>query len=220
MRSVSCIIPAYNEQQTIRAVIDTALHHPLVSEVIVVDDGSKDFTANVAERAGATVITNQKNLGKAQSMDRGVSAARNDTLLFLDADLRGLTPAHLTSLIEPVITQRADMTIALRDRGNWLAKLNARLGPWIAGERCLSRRLWQSIPNEYKKGFQIELALNHLALSQGFSVQTVLLHNLSIRRKEQKMGVARGLLARISMIWELIVVTIKLRVSKFPISND
>ncbi len=211
--TVSCIIPAWNEQQTIASVIDVAIHHLLVSEVIVVDDGSSDRTAAVAREFGATVITNEKNIGKAQSMDRGVAAAKSDVILFLDADLRGLTPNHLTALIEPVLTKSADMTIALRDRGSVLATLNARLGPWIAGERCLHRSLWNIVPQEYKKGFQIELALNHMALKQHCTVQTILLNDLSVRKKEQKIGVVRGLWARMKMIWELIGVTIKLRVS-------
>lgn len=212
--TVSCIIPAYNEQLTIASVINIATHHLLVSEVIVVDDGSSDQTADVARGAGAIVIINELNLGKAQSMDRGVTAAKNNIVLFLDADLRGLTPHHLTALIEPVLTQRADMTIALRDRGSMLAQLNARLGPWIAGERCLHRSLWNMVPSNYKQGFQIELALNHTALKQHLVVQTILLAGLSVRKKEQKIGVVRGLWARMKMIGELIYVSLRLLLRK------
>ncbi len=208
--TVSCIIPAWNEEQTIGAVISIAVHHLLVSEVIVVDDGSTDHTADVARDSSATVITNEKNCGKAQSMDRGVLEAKNDIILFLDADLRGLTANHLTALVEPILTKRSDMTIALRDRGSILAYLNATLGPWIAGERCLNKSLWGSVPNSYKKGFQIELALNHIASKKHLTIQTILLKGLSVRRKEQKVGIVRGLIARVSMIGELIGVMIKL----------
>ncbi|MBI5135103.1 glycosyltransferase [Candidatus Uhrbacteria bacterium] len=212
--TVSCIIPAWNEAATIGALVDIAAHHPLISEVIVVDDGSTDSTANIARTAGATVIRNNRNIGKAQSMDRGVAAARNDMILFLDADLKGLTADHLTNLINPIVANAADMTIAIRDRGGLINKLNAQLGPWIAGERCLPKSLWGSVPAQFKKGFQIELALNHYARSQGLPVQPVFLPGLSIRRKEQKMGLARGLLARITMIGELIQVSLRLLIRK------
>jgi len=210
---ISCIIPAFNEQTTVGEIARIALSISLLDEIIVVNDHSNDHTAEVARKIGAIVIDNTGERGKAQAMEYGVAQANGDVILFLDADLVGLTPTHIESLIQPVFSGRSDMTIAIRDRGSIIASLNKRLGPWIAGERCLKRSLWEGLPNEYKKGFQIELALNHYAAQQRLRVAPILLNGLSIRRKEQKYGVLRGLWMRVKMIGELIIVFTKLHLA-------
>src|SRR3990172_2532009 len=82
---ISVVIPVLNESQTVRAVVEFALRHPKVSEVIVVDDGSIDGTPEVASQAGARVLTSTF-LGKGASMEDGMWAAHNDVLLYLDGD--------------------------------------------------------------------------------------------------------------------------------------
>ncbi len=210
MNMISCIIPAFNEQTTVANVVRVALQTRGVDEVVVVNDHSTDTTALLATNAGARVLNNTGERGKAQAMEYGVAHAKGDVILFLDADLVGLTPNHIQSLIELVCSDRADMTIAIRDRGKIITELNKRLGPWIAGERCLKRSLWETVPQEYKKGFMIELALNHAARQQRLRVCPVLLQYLTIRKKEQKMGLVKGLIARMKMIGDLIVIVSKL----------
>ena len=85
MRSnrVSVIIPVLNEEATIRSCIKSAKRlDPL--EIIVVDGGSADNTARMAEREGATVVRSPK--GRGIQMNRGASIARGEILLFLHAD--------------------------------------------------------------------------------------------------------------------------------------
>ena len=87
---ISVVIPVLNESQTVQAVVQFALRHPKVSEVIVVDDGwSIDGTPEAASQAGAKVLSSTF-LGKGASMEDGMWAARNDVLLYLDGDLAGL----------------------------------------------------------------------------------------------------------------------------------
>src|SRR5882724_2099157 len=78
---VSAIIAAYNEQDTIVNVIRAVEGHPLVDEIIVVDDGSSDATSERARETSANVITLPHNVGKAGAMNRGVQVARNDFIL-------------------------------------------------------------------------------------------------------------------------------------------
>src|SRR5688572_25307687 len=80
-RKISVIIAAYNEQETILQVVRAVEGHPLVDEIIVVDDGSKDSTSERAAETAAKVIRLEANGGKAGAMDAGVRAARNDTIL-------------------------------------------------------------------------------------------------------------------------------------------
>jgi len=99
--SVSVVVPAYNEASRISAVLTPLVDCASVDEVIVVDDGSDDGTAKVAQGfRDVQVISLPQNRGKAAALDEGVSQARNETLLFLDADLVGLTEGHVQRLIE------------------------------------------------------------------------------------------------------------------------
>jgi len=86
--SASVIIPAYQASDTIAQTVRAVCDIPGVSEVIVVDDGSRDSTAEIATAAGADyVIELPKNRGKGAALMAGVEVAREPHLLFLDADL-------------------------------------------------------------------------------------------------------------------------------------
>lgn len=85
--SVSVILAAYNEAGTIEKVVRGCVEHtPDLDEVIVVDDGSRDETGSLAEKAGARVERLSPNRGKGAAVRRGIEMARGDILLFLDAD--------------------------------------------------------------------------------------------------------------------------------------
>jgi glycosyltransferase involved in cell wall biosynthesis len=86
---ISVIIPVLNEAPTIAAVVEFAACSSLVSEVIVLDDGSIDGTPELARAAGARVVTSTM-LGKGGSMEDGVQLAANELLLYLDGDLTGV----------------------------------------------------------------------------------------------------------------------------------
>jgi glycosyltransferase involved in cell wall biosynthesis len=85
-QSVSAVVPAYNATRTLPATIASIRSQSVeVLEIIVVDDGSKDDTADVARAAGARVIT-QQNAGHAAARNTGIEAARGRYVAFLDAD--------------------------------------------------------------------------------------------------------------------------------------
>jgi dolichyl-phosphate beta-glucosyltransferase len=91
-RSVSIIIPAYNEEKRLPATLER-IHKYLCanpwefSEIVVVDDGSRDATREIAERAGARVLSNPGNRGKGYSVRHGMLSSRADWALLTDADL-------------------------------------------------------------------------------------------------------------------------------------
>jgi glucosyl-3-phosphoglycerate synthase len=108
--SVSVIIPAFNEDKTVGSVVKTVKSLNYIDEIIVVDDGSSDNTAQVAEKAGATIIRHGKNRGKGAAIKTGLKNSKGDIIVFLDADIKNLTPGQVDSIIKPIIAGEADIT--------------------------------------------------------------------------------------------------------------
>ena len=112
--SITAVIPAYDEERTIEAVVRTAARY--VSEVIVVDDGSKDRTGKLAVTAGATVIRIPNNSGKGHALGIGLSTAAMNgcrVVVCLDADGQH-DPTDIPKLTQPIIDGEADMVIGSR----------------------------------------------------------------------------------------------------------
>ena len=112
--SFTCLIPAYNEAARIGPVLDAVLAQPLLAQVIVIDDGSTDATAEIARAKGATVLRTPGNLGKTRALALGLQSVQTSHLVLIDADLTGLTPQALTALIDPVLRGQAVAAISLR----------------------------------------------------------------------------------------------------------
>jgi len=115
---VSVVIPVLNEAATIARIVRLCLRDPRVDEVIVVDDGSIDGTAEVATRAGALVLTSSL-LGKGASMEDGIAVARSEVILFLDGDLKEVCTDLVERMVGPIEEGWADLVKAkfTRDAG-------------------------------------------------------------------------------------------------------
>ncbi len=83
---VSVVIPAFNESQTIAELIHRILQRYPEFEVVVIDDGSDDNTAEVAADAGARVYSHPYNIGNGAAIKSGIRAATGEILVFMDAD--------------------------------------------------------------------------------------------------------------------------------------
>ena len=107
-------IPAYNEEKTIAKVVVRARKH--VDRVVVVDDGSRDDTALIAEGLGAVVVRHERNLGYGAAIRSCFSAARElkaDVLVTLDGDGQH-DPNQIPSVTEPVTEGLADIVVGSR----------------------------------------------------------------------------------------------------------
>lgn len=104
---INVIIPTLNEEESVREVVSLAYTHPLVSEVLVIDDKSVDATAARAREAGATVITSTR-LGKGASMRDGLMVAKEEIVIFLDADIVDYASDIIERLSAPLIAGEAE----------------------------------------------------------------------------------------------------------------
>ena len=111
------IIPAYNESRFIGSIILQARR--FANQVIVIDDGSTDDTAWIARSAGASVVCHESNQGKGAALNTGFHAARQcdpQVVVCLDGDGQHF-PDEIDLLIEPIITQQADIVVGSRYLG-------------------------------------------------------------------------------------------------------
>ena len=208
--NVSAVVPAYNEAARIGAVLRPLLDCPLVDEVIVVDDGSDDGTADVAREFGVKVITLPENRGKAAALDAGVNAARNDTLLFLDADLVGLRPEHIEKLITAYASGDVDMVVGVFSEGRVNTDLAQKINPFASGQRVISRSLWERAKaNVSEMNYGIEIALSKLAVKEGWRTEKVKLDGVTHVLKEEKRGFSEGIKERFKMYGDMLKWLIK-----------
>ena len=203
--TLTCVIPAYNEQARIGAVLAAVLGHPLIDEVLVVDDGSSDGTSDVVRGfAQARLITLAQNGGKTAALARGFAETQSEFILLIDADLVGLSPAHLTALITPVTQGRAAMSISLRDNapGVWRA-----IGlDYISGERALKRDLLagQEAALQRLPKFGFEVFLNALVLKARAPLAVVRLPGVKSPLKSAKYGFWAGVRGDVLMLRDLL----------------
>lgn len=196
---VTAIIPAYNEKERLERALIALRTSPLISEIIVVDDGSIDGTSAKARELGADVITLSKNSGKGKAMNLGVLKSRNDIILFCDGDMYGFSRHGIESVINPVLKGELDMSVAVRP----FVKFISYFLPFLiqtSGFRVMTKKSWKEVPINLVSGYQIELTLNFIAKINDWRVAYTALPGLKHTIKEIKYGFFAGLLARFRMI--------------------
>jgi glycosyltransferase involved in cell wall biosynthesis len=183
---VSVLIPAYNEQDRIIDTIKGLKDVKQVEEVIVINDGSTDQTADRAKKAGAKLVNMKKNMGKAAALREGLKYAKNNIIVFLDADV-GLSSKEVEKLIKPIILDEADVVIAKFPKapvkgGFGIVKTLAKKGvkyftgkeleSVLSGQRAFKREVLENLDTFYK-GFGIEVGMTIDILQKGYRVKEV-----------------------------------------------
>ena len=107
---VAVIVPAYNEEDTVGSVVEVIKKVSFVDEIIVVNDGSSDNTAEEALKAGARVITHENNKGKGEALLTGYNSVKCDIIAFIDADIHNLTSKKVEAMIKPILLGNAEIT--------------------------------------------------------------------------------------------------------------
>ncbi len=202
---VSCavLVPAFDEAPTVGRVVRCALASG-VGPVWVIDDGSSDATAATARAAGARVLALPSNVGKGGAVAAGARAVAADVLVLLDADLTGLSPAHVRALAAPVVAGRADMTRGVFRGGRWRTAAAQRLAPQLNGQRALRREALLAVPSLASSRYGIEIAISEFARRSRWRCLDVPLAGVSQVMKEEKRGWWRGIALRARMYRDIL----------------
>jgi len=183
---ISVVIAAYNEAPRIAEVLSVVEHHPLIGEVIVINDGSTDNTSQVANKFDVKLIENKNNL-----------------ILLLDADLKGLNQNYIKMLVSPVIDGKVDWTLSLRKNSFKIMKLMKM--DWMSGERVIPKHLLNDpiIWSRPDIGYSLETLINKSLLTKKTTFRTVYLDNVSNINKSKKIGFIKGWFNNIIMVKQI-----------------
>jgi len=178
---ISVIVPAYNEERKITDTLKRIKAVPIAKEIIVIDDGSKDRTAERA-RKYAKVVRHRVNQGKGEAMRAGARIAKGDILVFIDASQ--FQPSEIALLLKKMKDSRADMVVGMRNFSvipwhrritNNLTRLAVFIGTGknisdaLSGFRVIKKKAFLDMHTKEKR-YCIESEINFLALEKGMKI--------------------------------------------------
>lgn len=192
---VCALVPAFNEAERIAVTVAALKLRPEITDIVVMDDGSTDGTAEAARAAGATLVLTGKNGGKGAALSAAYAVAREraEVFLLLDADL-GSSAGEAVKLLPLLFTDQADMTIGMLPPDPAFAAAGqsggrgfvVRLARWgierrtrrrmvqpLSGQRAVRRSVLDALGGRLAPGFGVEVDLTVRALQAGFRVREV-----------------------------------------------
>lgn len=203
-------IPCFNEERFIGSVVLKAKSY--VDQVIVIDDGSTDKTAMVAEQAGATVIRHDSNVGKAAAVNTAFQNAREtgcEALVLIDGDAQH-EPEDIPRLLQPVLEGEADIVVGsrflqtkshvprFRALGQRILTFLTNIGAEVkltdsqSGFRAFSRKAIATL-SFAEKGFSVESEMQFLAKEADLRMVEVPV-SIEYRDKAKRSPIAHGMM--------------------------
>ncbi|KAF0107416.1 MAG: glycosyl transferase [Anaerolineaceae bacterium] len=205
---IAAILPAYNEEGNVGAVLEVLRATELLDEIILVDDGSTDRTVDLlrqfAERdRRARLICHETNMGKGQAIFTGWAATSAPYIIMLDTDLKNLHPEHVTALIEPVLNHRAEMTLGLFVGGHLATDFSHWATPFLTGQRGMRADLLKHVSRQAAAGYGFEVALTIAAGQNGYRTRIVPLKGVWHPPSEFHRGLRFGVPWRLHMYGQI-----------------
>lgn len=184
-KSVSAIVPVYNEEKTVSKVVDTLLKNSLIDEVICINDGSTDTSMDELNqyKGKIRVVNLRKNQGKGFALSVGIKKAKGEVVAFIDADLTNLSDDHIRKLLFPILNDYARGVVGFPTsiKGNIFDHLFSNL----TGERAYYKKdLISHVEEMAKTRFGVEVFLNRLFDKK--DIKKVPLNNLRGLFKHEK----------------------------------
>ncbi len=203
-KKITILVPSYDEEYTIREVIEkvkqASLPRDLEKEIIVVDDGSRDGTREkLSEISGIQVFFHDKNQGKGAAIKTGIRYATGDIILIQDADLE-YDPQDYPVITQPILSGFVEFVVGSRflyEQPKFFTKngdpfFSHFIGNWIiiwltnflygqnmtdyeGGYKAFTHSLAQSIPIR-ANGFEFENELICKSIRQGYKIVEVPIH--------------------------------------------
>lgn len=200
--NVSVILPAYNEEENIGQLVTRIKKLREVDEVIVVDDGSTDRTAEEAEKAGAFVVKHPYNVGNGASVKTGGFKAKGNILVFMDADGQH-PPEAIPEMLkfigeyDMVVASRTSESDVSRFRafGNWLLKKVAEflseqeIPDLTSGFRAIKRERFEEFAHLFPRRYSYPTTLTLSMISSGYFVKFLPVREIK-RREAGQSGIS------------------------------
>jgi len=214
--NVLVIIPAWNEAERIRPIIERAQAY---LPVLVVDDGSTDETAKVAKEAGATVVRHHENRHKGAALQTGFAWALEhgyDAVITLDGDGQH-DPAEIPKLLAAFAAGKGELIIGERDFAQmpWPRWWSTPLGSWLlslalgakvtdnqSGYRLLTRRFLEQL-QPTSTGFEMEVEMIAEAIRLGMPIGWVPIRTIYGISKKSYFHPLKDTLRFVRMVWKI-----------------
>lgn len=209
--NVSCIIPFYNEEEwTLRIIVFSVLAVPEITQVILIDDGSKSkkvFNAMVRtfkNRYPVKILRIKSNLGKSSAVSYALNKSQNKNILLIDADLENLKISEIKKAIKKFQEDSLDMVILKRTISLPLVKL-FRFNTLFSGERIIKKSHLTKILSTGLKGFQLEIGINQYFIEKKLQNKCGWSPSSAVNNyKFKKIGFLKGLYKDYKMHKDLI----------------
>lgn len=195
-KKVSVIIPAFNEEKNIKSVIRKSKNCQYVDEILVINNLSTDKTKKISIELGAKVIDCDKQ-GKGYAMEKGIECAKNNIVVFLDADIPDYVENIVDLLINPIINNNIQFVKGTFDReGGRVTELVAKpllkllipemskytqpLSGMIAGKKEVFKTI------ELEKGYGVDIGILLDIVKNKFTIEEVYLGKIKNISKDWK----------------------------------
>lgn len=204
-QELSCIIPAYNEDEDVKKIIRSLLESRHVKEVILVDDYSEDEYAQIYRSIeGITLIRHEKNQGKSQAVLTGILASTGNYILVLDADLLWLSAHH----IEHLMNEMAQYEIFCLTRG-----ADSNFGKFIGstyitrGEHLFTRTFFNQYRSQLFDGTRwgFDNNINSVLFTNPVKFRVCELIGVDHKTKEEKYNFFVGTWLDMKMFYEVVI---------------
>lgn len=207
MKKFSCIIPAYNEEKGIGNILSLVV--PLIGEclyeVIVINDGSTDNTAQIIKQFPSVIfIDNKVNKGKSKSVCDGIINANGDYIFLLDADLKFLNKKNINDLIFPIENDISQVSISYI-KNSWPLFPFKRIN-YLSGQRILPKSYLLNRIKDINllSSYGLEVFINRIIIKNKLSIKVIQWPSVENNFSQNKRGWLKGIKNNIKVWWNIL----------------